>query len=84
MKEIYAQALIEQWLEKPDSTKEDYDFMILDYLETMMDNTSIREVLIETRKKAETLHTFQAFRKSRASDYQAFLASLNYQLQFWE
>lgn len=84
MSNQHAEALIERWFRNSIGAKEDFDFLILEFLETLDDNISIKEVLLLTGIRSLQVKEQYPDDLAIQLSHSAFYAALRYQLQFWE
>lgn len=83
MANIQAENLVNLWMKNAIGAKEDFDVMVIEFLETLKDDISIYEVLNQARIKAIEMVSGHADNIPLQISYKAFNNSLEYQLQFW-
>lgn len=84
MSSKHAKALIRQWFSNSIGSKEDFDFLILEFLEKMEDTISVKEVLLHTIAHSHKAVTAFPDDIAIQLSHKAFRAALDYQLQFWD
>lgn len=84
MNNIQAENLIELWMHNSIGAKEDFDVMIIDFLETLNENISISEVLQDAVHIASSKVSLFPEDVALQLSFKAFNRSLEYQLQFWK
>lgn len=83
MANIQAENLVRLWMKNAIGAKEDFDVMVIEYLETLSENISIYHVLNEARIKAIEMISVQPDNIPLQISHKSFNKSLEYQLQFW-
>lgn len=83
MDNVHADQLVDLWAHNAIGAKEDFDVMVIDFLETLKDDVSIYEVLSEAKNRAQERVSAHAEDIALQLSHKAFRNSLEYQLQFW-
>jgi hypothetical protein len=84
MNNIEAENLIQLWMLNSIGTKEDFDVMIIDFLETLNEHISISEVLQDAVTIASSRVVQFPEDVALQLSFKAFNRSLEYHLQFWK
>jgi len=83
MGNVQSENLVNLWMQHSIGAKEDFDLMIVEFLETLNEDVSIYDVLNDARNKASKKLTEFSDDIALQLSHRAFDNSLEYQLGFW-